>query len=131
MNVEQTVVANVAVFRVSGIHAPCDAGTLQAKVEWALQRGFRTVVVHLEGVTQMDAAGLGELVNINGAVRAFKGQLRLSAVPGRLRHLLAVTGLAPFFETLDSEQQAVAAVMSRTCDQETSVADEAWSSEGV
>ena len=62
----------------------------------------------------MGAAGLGELVNVYGAVRRLKGQLRLSVVPGGVRYLLAVAGLAPFFETLDSEQQAIAGVTSRT-----------------
>ena len=73
MKVEQKVVANVAVFRVSGVHTTRDAGTLQAKVDRALQRGFRNVVLDLEGVTQMGAAGLGELVNVYGAVRRLKG----------------------------------------------------------
>ena len=41
MKIEQKVVANVAVFRVSGAHTTRDAGTLQAKVDRALQRGFR------------------------------------------------------------------------------------------
>ena len=71
----------------------------------------------------MNAAGLGELVSINGAVRAFKGQLSLSAVPGRLRYLLAVTGLAPFFETLESEARAVEAARPRPCGLGTSVSE--------
>ena len=114
MTVEQKVVADVAVFRVSGAHTTRDAGALPAKVDRALQRGFRNVVLDLEGVTHMGAAGLGELVSVCGAVRRLKGQLRLAVVPGRVRYLLAVAGLAPFFETLDSEQQAIAGVTSRT-----------------
>ena len=108
MEVEQTVLANAAVFRVSGVHTISDAGTLRANVERVLQQGVRNVVLDLEGVTQMGAAGVAELVNIHGTVRALEGQLRLSMVPGRVRYLLVVTGLAPFFETLESEQQAVA-----------------------
>ena len=109
MNVERTLVADRVVFRVSGADSVWEAGTLHANVERALQRGHRHVVLDLEEATQMGAAGLGQLVKIHGVVQAFKGQLTLSAVPHRIRYLLAATNLAPFFETVDSDQEAVAA----------------------
>ena len=115
MNVEQQHVNDVAVFRVAGAQGIRDAGTLHANVERALHQGHLNVVLNLEKVTDIGAAGLGELVKICSVVRAFKGQLRLSAVPHRVRYLLAVTNLAQLFETVDSEQQAVAAAaMSST-----------------
>ena len=56
----------------------------------------------------MGAAGLGELVNIFSVVRTFQAQLTLSAVPHRIRYLLAATNLEPLFETVDSDHQALA-----------------------
>lgn len=108
MEVQHTIDGNVAVFSVSGECTTRDSGRLQASVDRALHRGFRIVVLNLEGVTHMGAASLGEVVKIYAAVRASRGQLRLAAVPGRIRFLFEVTGLAPFFESPDLEQQAVA-----------------------
>ncbi len=107
MNIERTLIADAVLFRVKGTHSPRDAGTLHANVERALQRGHRHVVINVEEVGHMGAEGLGELVKINSAVRACNGRLTLSAVPHRIRYLLAATNLAPLFETVDSDQQAV------------------------
>ena len=107
MNIERTVIADTVLFRVTGPHSPRDAGALYANVESALQRGHRHVVMNVEQVTHMGVEGLGELVKINSVVQAYNGRLTLSAVPHRIRYLLAATNLAPLFETVDSDQQAV------------------------
>jgi anti-anti-sigma factor len=108
MNIERTIVANAVVFRVSGTHTIPDTGTLHAHVERALQHGYGHVVLNFEQVVDMGAAGLGELVKIFSVVRACDAQLTLSAVPHRIRYLLAATNLEPLFETVDSDQQAIA-----------------------
>ena len=109
MNVAMTVLANAAVFRLSGAHTPRDSGALQADVERILRQGYRKVVLNLEEVTNMGAAGLGALVKIHGTVRTFKGRLTLSAVPYRVRYLLTATNTAPFFETVAADAEALTA----------------------
>lgn len=50
----------------------------------------------------MGGAGLGELVSIHGAVRRATGRLALSAVPRRIRYLLAAAGLDAVFTMAES-----------------------------
>jgi len=107
MNVQQNVLGNSAVFRVSGAHTLRDAGALRASVDQALQRGARHIVIDLEGVSELGAAGVGELLSIRASVRRATGQLTLSALPGRIRYLLAVAGLDTVFAAVDRATRRV------------------------
>ena len=109
MNIQQSVVGSSVVFKVSGAHTPRDAGALRAAVDQALRGGVRNVVIDLEGVSDMGGAGLGELVSIHSAVLRAMGQLALSAVPRRIRYLLAATGLDTVFAMAESHDPAPAA----------------------
>ena len=113
MQVQEKVVEDVVVFGVSGNHTPGTAGTLQKGVDSALQRGYRKVVLDLEGVSDLGAGGLGELVSSYLAVRQLGGQLKLSGVPDRVEHFLEITRLASVFERWQSTQQAVGSLLSR------------------
>ena len=64
-------------------------------------------MLDLSDVTQMGAAGLGELIKIYSAVRMAGGHMALSTVPGRLRFLLAATRLESAFDVFESEHRAV------------------------
>ena len=93
MNFRQQTVDDGMLLHVSGAYTYRDVGTLRSVVDRALQRGAQTVVLDLRGVNDLGAAGLGELVGIYGAVQRASGRLALTAVPGRVRYLLAATGL--------------------------------------
>ena len=117
MNIQQRVVGSSVVFTVSGAYTHRDIGALRATVDQALQGGVRDVVLDLEEVSDMGGAGLGELVSIHCAVRRATGRLALSAVPGRIRYLLAVAGLDAVFAMADSHNYARAARVPRTTGQ--------------
>ena len=108
MKIKHTVVADTMVLRVSGMPSNRDMGVLLAEVERVVGSGDRHVVLNLADVTQMGAAGLGELIKICAVVRARHTRLTLSAVPHHIRYLLAVTNLSSFFETADSDRDAIA-----------------------
>ena len=108
MKIRRTVVADTVVLRVSGMHSNRDMGVLLAEVERVVGSGGRHVVLNLADVTQMGAAGLGELIKICAVVRARHARLALSAVPHHIRYLLAVTNLSSIFETVDSDRDAIA-----------------------
>ena len=93
MNIQEQAVGNNVVLHVSGGHTHRDVGTLRSLVDQALHRGVRSVVLDLRGVNDIGATGLGELVGIYGAVQRAAGRIALTAVPGRVRHLLAASGL--------------------------------------
>ena len=113
MNIQQRVEGDRTVFQISGAQTPRDAGTLRAVVDQALHRGARNVVLDLERVRDLGASGLGELVGIHGAVRRAGGQLALAAVPGRIRYLLAATGLEAVFDEVDAPDRPAAGARIR------------------
>ena len=126
MEVTRTVVADTVVLRVSGMHSHRDVGALLADVEHVLQGGDRHIVLNLEEVTDMGAAGLGELVKICVVVRACHARLALSAVPDHIRYLLATTNLSSFFEMVGSDREAVADAAHAQRQRHDDRAGESW-----
>lgn len=61
--------------------------------------------MRLEGVTRLDAHGLGELVLALAAARARGRRLTFVAPPPRVQRLLALTRLDTVFEVCDSETE--------------------------
>lgn len=109
MKIDQRVVGGLVVFGVSGAYTHRDAGALRTMVDQALRVGARNIVLDLEGLSDLGGAGLGELVSIYAAVRRAAGRLGLSAVPGRIRYLLAAAGLDAVFTMADSYDSAATA----------------------
>lgn len=58
-----------------------------------MRRGERTVVLSLAGVTNIDAAGIGELVRAYNLAMGAAGLLRVTGVPPRARTILDRVGL--------------------------------------
>ena len=108
MDIQQQIVGNSTMLTVSGAHTHRDAGTLRATVDQALRGGAKTVVLDLEGVSELGGAGLGELVSIYAAVRRATGRLVLTRVPRRIRYLLAASGLDAVFATASPPDRAPA-----------------------
>ncbi|HEY6362082.1 MAG TPA: STAS domain-containing protein [Vicinamibacterales bacterium] len=84
---------DTAVVHVEGsLRAPVSA-ELRPKVQALLRRGKRKIVVSLAGVSDLDAAGVGELVHAYNVTVAANGILRITQAFGRVRELLARVGL--------------------------------------
>ena len=66
------------------------------------------LVLHLGGVSSIDAAGLGALASAYGIVMASGGTLRLAHVTRRVQALLDLCRLSAVFGTFDSLEAAVA-----------------------
>jgi anti-anti-sigma factor len=63
------------------------------KVEARIRRGERDVLLDLSQLTDIDAAGLGELVRAFNAAQASGGAVRIAHANRRVRQLLQVAGL--------------------------------------
>ena len=110
MQLEQRIVNNVAVVKVTGditLNKGADV-QLKDKIQSLVQQGHKNVLVDLSGVSYVDSAGLGELVQAFVTTKNRGGSLKLLNVTKRLRDLLVVTKLLTVFDTYDTEADALA-----------------------
>ena len=116
MQLEQRVAGNVAIVTVTGDITLNKGGDvlLKDKVQSLLQQGHKNVLIDLSGVSYVDSAGLGELVQAYATTKNRGGALKLLNVTKRLRDLLVVTKLLTVFDTYDSEADALASFGAAT-----------------
>jgi len=81
---------------------------LREAVNALLDEGRKAVILNLHGVSYMDSAGIGELVACYKRVREKSGVMKLVNPAGRVMDLLALTKLDEYFETYQSESEALA-----------------------
>lgn len=110
MQLEQRIVGNVAIVTVTGDITLNKGGDvlLKDKVQSLIQQGHKNLLVDLSGVSYVDSAGLGELVQAYATTKNRGGALKLLNVTKRLRDLLVVTKLLTVFDTFDNEPSALA-----------------------
>jgi anti-sigma B factor antagonist len=110
MELEERMAGDVAIVKVTGDITLSKGGDarLKDKVQSLLQQGRKQLLVDLSGVSYMDSAGLGELVQAYATTKNRGGALKLLNVTKRLRDLLVVTKLLTVFDTFDDEASALA-----------------------
>jgi anti-sigma B factor antagonist len=110
MQLDQRIVGDVAIVKVTGDITMTRGGNvlLKDKVQSLLHQGYRNLLLDLGGVSHVDSAGLGEMVQAYVTTKNRGGSLRLLSVTKRLRDLLVVTRLLTVFDAYDSEAEAVA-----------------------
>ena len=74
------------------LQAPID-GVLRSRVESLLDGGVRRVSLDLSGVSSIDAAGVGELMQIFTIVAHAGGVLEIERMSPHVRRVLDVTGV--------------------------------------
>jgi anti-sigma B factor antagonist len=108
MEISERTVGDVTVVDLSGKIVMGEGdGILKDKVRSLAQQGQKKVLVNLGGVSYVDSAGLGALVQGYATIKNQGGKLKLVNVTKRLQDLLAITKLLTVFETFDSEDDAV------------------------
>ena len=110
MQLEQRIAGDVAIIKVTGDITLNKGGDvlLKDKVQSLLLQGHKHLLVDLSGVSYVDSAGLGELVQTYATTKNRGGVLKLLNVQKRLRDLLVITRLLTVFETFDDEAGALA-----------------------
>jgi anti-sigma B factor antagonist len=81
---------------------------LREAVDQALKDGQTNILLNMEQVAYMDSAGIGELVACYKRVLERKGKMKLVNPAGRAKDLLALTKLDQYFDTFQTEQEALA-----------------------
>jgi anti-sigma B factor antagonist len=110
MQLEQRIVGQVAIVKVTGDITLNKGGDilLKDKVQSLIQQGQKNILLDLSGVSYVDSAGLGELVQAYATTKNRGGALKLLSVTKRLKDLLVVTKLLTVFDTFDTEADALA-----------------------
>jgi anti-sigma B factor antagonist len=110
MNIEQKMTGDVMVITVNGDVTLNQGGDvlLKDKIQSLLQQGHKKLVLDVGGVSYVDSAGLGQLVQIHATTKSNGGALRLANVQKKLKDLLVVTKLVTVFDSYDSEAEALA-----------------------
>ena len=109
MQLEQRIVGQVAVVKVTGDITLNKGGDvlLKDKVQSLIQQGHQNLLLDLSGVSYVDSAGLGELVQAYATTKNRGGSLKLLNVTKRLKDLLVVTKLLTVFDTFENEADAL------------------------
>jgi anti-sigma B factor antagonist len=115
MELEERTTGDVVIVKVSGeITLKKNRSTmLHDKVRGLVQQGHTRVLIDLAGVSFVDSAGLGELVQANSTARNHGASIKLVSPTSRLRELLDVTQLTAILGVYDDEAQALASYTSR------------------
>ena len=110
MQIEERVAGDVTVIKVTGDITLNKGGDilLKDKINSLLQQGQMKVLLDLGGVSYVDSAGLGQLVQVHTVTAQNRGSLKLLNVTKRLKDLLVVTKLLTVFDTYESEAEALA-----------------------
>jgi anti-sigma B factor antagonist len=115
MQLEERVVGDVTIVKVTGdiTLKKSRQVLLHDKVRSLVEQGQKKVLVDLAGVSYVDSAGLGELVQTNSTAKNHGGSMKLFAPSARLRELLVVTRLTTLLGVYDDEAQALASFEPR------------------
>jgi anti-sigma B factor antagonist len=109
MHIEERMSGDVMIISITGDITLNKGGDviLKDKVQSLLQQGRKKLVVDLGGVSYVDSAGLGQLVQVYATTRNHGGSLKLLNITKRLKDLLVVSKLLTVFDSYDTEQEAV------------------------
>jgi len=110
MQIEERQSGDVTVIKVNGDITLNKGGDvlLKDKVQSLLQQGKKKLLLDLGGVSYVDSAGLGQLVQVYATAKNHGGSLKLLNLTKRLKDLLVVSKLLTVFDSFDSESEAVA-----------------------
>jgi len=109
MTVSERAVGSVTFIDIEGQLTLGDgADRLQDKVRSLLLQNQKQLIVNLAGVSYMDSAGLGQLIQSYATTSKQGGVLKLVNLTSRLRDLLVITKLSTVFDTFDNEAAALA-----------------------
>jgi anti-anti-sigma factor len=96
-----------SVVTVEGELDVATAPRLRAGVAAVVLRPGQLLVVDLAGVTFCDSSGISALIAARNVAEAAGAGVALAAVPARLSRTFALIGLADFFPTYPSAEDAI------------------------
>jgi anti-sigma B factor antagonist len=109
MQLEERQIGDVTMVVVSGEITLTKQGDtrLRDKVVDLLNQGRRKLVLDLGGVTYVDSAGLGQLVQVQTKASSSGAVMKVARPSSRILTLLKMAKLLPLFDVCDSESAAL------------------------
>jgi anti-sigma B factor antagonist len=99
---------DVTVIRCEGrITLGLATNTLRNLMREALDGGAKKLLVDFSGATQLDSTGIGELVGALSLANEKGAELKLAAMPPKIRELLRITRLDTVFDVRESSEEAL------------------------
>jgi anti-sigma B factor antagonist len=99
---------DVTVIRCEGrITLGLATNTLRNLMREALDGGAKKLLVDFSGATQLDSTGIGELVGALSLANEKGAELKLAAMPPKIRELLRITRLDTVFDVRESYEEAL------------------------
>jgi anti-sigma B factor antagonist len=109
MNVTSTHVGDVVVMRLSETRLTYPIlGDFTAAVAAAIGRGEKKILVDLSGVSYVDSATIGCLMDLYRQANAAGGAFKLASVQKRVETMLTMTGAHNFLEVHADQASALA-----------------------
>ena len=105
MKLDERESGDVTILTITGEITLSAGGDVQLKdkIQSLLQQGRRKILLDLGGVSYVDSAGLGQLVQATVTASKNGGKLKLLNLTKRLNDLLVVTKLSTVFDIVDKE----------------------------
>lgn len=108
LTIDQRLSGDVVVLRARGrITLGEETNSLREAIRGLVETGHRKILLNLEGVTDIDSAGIGTLVTAYSSVRSRGGELKLVGVIERTRDVLQIAKLYTVFDIARSEDEAL------------------------
>jgi bifunctional UDP-N-acetylglucosamine pyrophosphorylase / glucosamine-1-phosphate N-acetyltransferase len=101
-------VGEVTVLEVAGrltMGRPVD--DLERQLRDVIAEGRRLILLDLKGLVYIDSSGMGGLMAASDALRTAGGELRMSAVPAKVRRLIEVANLDRVFKIFENGEAAL------------------------
>jgi anti-sigma B factor antagonist len=109
MNIGVREARGIAILDLEGRFVAGDGEETFREVLGGLLEGKRKkILLNLAGVTAIDSAGVGELVEGKKLAERYGARLKLLEARGRVRHVLDASLLLPVFEHFTEEAAALA-----------------------
>jgi anti-sigma B factor antagonist len=111
MQIDEQVKDDVTIVKVTGDITLNKGGDviLKDKINSLLQQGRKKLLLDLGGVSYVDSAGLGQLVQVKVTAERSSADLKLLNITKRLKDLLVVTRLSTVFDSYENEAEGLAA----------------------
>jgi anti-sigma B factor antagonist len=108
VKLNERTIAGVTILDLEGRLTFTSGSDMGRRVQALLAGGTTQLLLNLEGVSYVDSAGLGAIVEAFTVSQHKAVKLKLLKPTERTRHLLEITGLARIVESFDSESAAIA-----------------------
>jgi anti-sigma B factor antagonist len=108
MTLSERLLGDVTIVEISGrITVQDGVQRFRDSMQGLFLRGRTSVVIDLLNVPYIDSTALGELVRTYTTAKRMGGAVKLLRAAGRVRELLALTGLWPVFDAFQTEDDAI------------------------